>query len=200
MAVKDRHHMTIKLLDQLDGAERVFIFDNGSRYRFPGSTHTPGATIHEMWNAGLVEAARAAGGRPHNVAVLNNDLEVHPGFLATLAEGLRSSDDNWIAYPNWQGLDIPVRVAVPVDRTAGQSMSGWAFMVRGEVGLRFDEQFQWWYGDDDIQRQAEKAGGRVVCVGGVTCTHLEPGRSTDESPELRARARADMERFVKKWP
>jgi GT2 family glycosyltransferase len=200
MAVKNRHHMTIKLLDQLDGAAQVFIFDNGSKYQFPGSTHTPNATIHEMWNMGLDEAARVANGAHHNVAVLNNDLEVPPRFLANLAHGLRQSDDHWIAYPSWQDFDIPPGIAVPSSRASGHRMSGWAFMLRGEVGLRFDEQFQWWYGDLDIERQVENAGGLVVCVGGVSCKHLQPGRSTDESPQLQAKAQADMERFVKKWP
>jgi GT2 family glycosyltransferase len=199
MAVKDRHPMTEKLLGQLDGADACFVFDNGSETVFPGAVSRPDARIYALWNEGLRAARAEAGGAPHNVAVLNNDLEVPRGFLGALAAGLRQADDHWIAYPNWEGYDVPPGTAMPVRLADRQHLSGWAFMLRGEVGLAFDERFEWWYGDDDIQRQVEAAGGKVVCVGGVTCVHLEPGRSTAASPELQARAALDEERFIAKW-
>jgi hypothetical protein len=199
MAVKDRHEMTARLLSQLDDADQIFVFDNGSRRPFPGSILRPHAAIHGMWNEGLRAARDAAAGAAHNVAVLNNDLEVPPRFLTDLARGLREADDAWIAYPNWEGLDIAPGVAMRVRQAANQHLSGWAFMMRGEVGLEFDEQFEWWYGDTDIQRQVEAAGQGVVCVGGVTCVHLESGRSTAASPELQAKADADLQRFLRKW-
>ena len=199
IAVKDRHEMTERLLSQLDDADEVFVFDNGSRQPFPGSVLRPDSTVYALWNEGLRAARTAVAGAPHNVAVLNNDLEVPPGFLTDLARGLRHTDDTWIAYPNWEALAIPAGVAQPVTLAAKQHLSGWAFMLRGEAGLAFDERFEWWYGDDDIQRQVEAAGRRVVCVGGVTCRHLEAGQSTAASPELRAKADADRQRFIRKW-
>lgn len=203
IAAKNRHDMTYRLLSQLDENAHVLLYDNGSDPPFDAIDAT-GWPLHRMWNAGLDEAAKTAaeiGADRWNVAILNNDLEVPPGFLAQLEGGIRASDDNWISYPNYHGVEIPVGQAVATKGEGGdgRTLSGWAFMIRGESGLRFDEQFQWWYGDSDIQRQAEAAGKNVVCVGGCFCTHLEPNRSTQSSPERIAQAVADEAAFAKKW-
>jgi GT2 family glycosyltransferase len=199
MAVKERHRLTANLLRQLGDADQVFIYDNGSRVAFPGATVRADSTIHEMWNEGLDAASTAADGGPHNVAVLNNDLDVGPGFLTKLAAGLRHDDRSWLAYPDWEDLGIDDGAAVPVSRRDGRHLSGWAFMLRGEAALRFDEQFEWWYGDTDLQFQIEEAGHQLVCVGGIRCDHLESGWSTSASSLLQARAEADRIRFEQKW-
>ena len=202
MAIKERHQMTARLLLQLEPQladdNDIFILDNGSETPFPDSIERPASNLSALWNEGLHEAAKAAGGAPHNVAVLNNDLEVPPDFVSKLARGLRQRDDYWIAYPNWEDLDIPDGMVLPVT-SPQHHLSGWAFMLRGEAGLRFDEQFEWYYGDNDIQRQVAAAGRQVVCVGGASCVHLEPGRSTSTSPELQAKAQADAVRYERKW-
>jgi GT2 family glycosyltransferase len=114
---------------------------------------------------------------------------------------MRASDDHWISYPNHQGIDIPLGAAVETKNPemAGQTLSGWCFMLRGEAGLRFDEQFEWWYGDSDLQRQVEAAGGKVVCIGGCHVEHHDPLRSTVDDPERLMQARADEVRFAEKW-
>ena len=181
----ERDEMTANLVASLGGV--------------PITVDDSDAALTEKWNDGMDKAAAAAGGAPHNVAILNNDLEVPPGFLEKLAAGLRQHRDHWIAYPNHHGADIPDGVAVPTrsESMAGQTLSGWAFMVRGESGLRFDPQFRWWYSDADIQKQVEAAGKHVVCVGGVNAKHLEPTLST--RGDLLELARADERRFAKKW-
>ncbi len=199
IAVKDRHEMTTALLDQLEGGDGVFVFDNGSVSPFPGAEITPEASLYEMWNMGLDRAREMAGGRPFDVAFLNNDLEVPPGFLGRLAAGLRQHDDQWLAYPNWENLAINAGAVESVRVRDGRHISGWVFMLRGDVGMRFDEQFRWWYGDNDIQFQVERQGRKVVCVGGLNCVHLEPGRSTDASPALLALAAEDEVKFARKW-
>jgi hypothetical protein len=128
-------------------------------------------------------------------------VEVPNEFCAQLEAGLRSHDDHWIAYPNWRELDLEPGqiVRTSSDGMAGQTMSGWAFMVRGESGLRFDEQFQWWYGDSDLERQVKEAGKFTVCVGGCFARHLDPLRSTLEDPGRLAQAEADEAAFAEKW-
>jgi len=199
MAIKDRHEMTAALLRQLTDADQFFLFDNGSRVPFPGAASRPTATIHQMWNEGLDAASAAAGGAAHDVAVLNNDLDVGPGFLTGLSRGLRSDDRNWLAFPDWQGLCATDGEVRAISGREGNHLSGWAMLLRGEAGLRFDERFEWWYGDDDLQRQIETAGQRLVAVGGLRCVHLESGWSTSASPVLQAKAEADQVRFEKKW-
>lgn len=203
--VRDRHDMTANLIEQLEGYADIFVFDNDSDVPPPDEWNAIPAkyeTISQMWNDGLhraEEAAKAAGHDEWNVAILNNDLEVPPGFLRTLANGLRLRDDFWIAYPNWHGADIPEGNAVITSSNegTGRTLSGWAFIVRGETGLRVDERFEWWYGDDDLQLQVESQGKQVVCVG-VTCKHLEPNKSS-QTPEKQAIIAKDRERFLEKW-
>lgn len=208
IAAKNRHDMTYKLISQLDKNAHVVLFDNGSDPpfehiddRFIFIFPAEGWPLHRMWNEGLEFAANRSNGKPYNVAVLNNDLEVPPGFLARLEGGLRSHEDNWISYPNWHGADIPDRASVVTKGGGGdgRSLCGWAFMLKGESGLRFDEQFSWWYGDSDIQRQAEAAGKHVVCVGGCFCDHLHPNESTHSEPGRLAQAFEDEVRFAAKW-
>ena len=213
IAAKDRHDMTRTLLSQLDKNAFVHLFDNGSDppldVAAEGTAGTwthdaEGWQLHRMWNAGLDAAAEHAknkGFDKWNVAILNNDIEVPPGFLAGLEGGLRADDNNWVSYPNYHGAEIPAGKAVATQGQGGdgRTLSGWAFMLRGESGLRFDEQFAWWYGDSDIQKQVEAAGKYVVCVGGVHCNHLHPNESTMNDPVRIAQALEDEKKFAAKW-
>ena len=197
--VRDRHELTGALLVQLGlPPDRAIVVDNGSavpaREALAGLARVVdvgGRNLSVLWNVGLDLVASECAG-PHNVAVLNNDLEVPPGFLADLEAGLRVRPDHVIAYPDWEGR-LPPGVCDP-----GGRMSGFAFVLRGEAGLRADPRFAWWYGDDDLARQG-RARGKVVCVGGVGVRHLAPNASTAGSDELRAVAEADRERFAAKW-
>lgn len=197
--VRDRHHYTDALLRQLEvPAERVILIDNASSTPasevFAGRARVvphPQRNISALWNAGLDLIAAEQSG-PHNVAILNNDLSVPPGFLSGLANGLRSRPDHLIAYPDHERR-LPAGICDPAGR-----MSGFAFMLRGEAGLRLDPQFVWWYGDDDLARQARKRG-KVVCVGGLHVEHLASNQSTEADPGLQATARGDQARFEAKW-
>lgn len=217
---RDRHDMTVDLIAQLEGqGSTIFLYDNGSDPSYEETFHVveglEGAglqhidahdmPLHRMWNDGLDRAAKAAAemGAPEwNVAILNNDLEVPHNFLAGLASGLRRRNDYMLAYPNVHGLDLPPNaVAITTLQGGGhdkRSISGYAFMLRGEAGLRIDEQYEWWYGDTDIEWQIASRGGQVVCCP-VDVTHLEPNKSTKESPERQAMADRDRLRFFEKW-
>lgn len=199
IASKDRPEMLSALRARLAGqATDVFVMDNGYDVAPDGSIEAHGWPLHRMWNEGLTRAEEAAAGRPFNVAVLNDDVDVPADFLARLESGLRARDDIWVACPNHQDLDIPDGQAMPVVAD-GQAMSGWAFMLRGEAGLRFDERFVWWYGDADLERQVRQAGKHVVCVGGCHAHHLDPLRSTLDDPVRLAQAEVDERRFAEKW-
>lgn len=211
MAGRDRHEMTANLMAQLQQQNPNFIalFDNGSDPPYPQpALQADGMPLHEMWNTGLglaEKAAREAGAKHWNVLVINNDVSVPPDFLQRLEWGLRQdeSGDTWIAYPNYHGAKIPDGVAAitkhPNQNSDGRLLCGWAFMLAGESGLRFDEQFSWWYGDSDIQRQTEAAGKHVVCVGGCYCDHLDPMKSTIDDPVRLAQAEEDEAKFAEKW-
>jgi hypothetical protein len=117
--------------------------------------------------------------------------------LEKLAAGLRCDPGVWLAYPG--GYDGPSGVYVRHNpECAGQTMTGWAFMLRGEIGLRFDEQFEWWYSDSDMEKQVRAAGKLVVSVGDCDAIHLDPLRSSLESGRM-ATAKSDEARFAAKW-
>lgn len=197
--VRDRHEHTLALIAQLGlPPERIIVIDNGStvpaRDVVPPGVRVierPDRNMSEFWNIGLELAAAEQPG-PHNVALLNNDLSVPSGFLAALANGLRVRPDHLIAYPDHERR-LPPGICDPVGR-----MSGYAFMLRGEAGLRADPQFVWWYGDNDLEQQA-RARGKVVCVGGLHLHHLEHNRATAASPELTALTEQDQVRYQAKW-
>jgi len=202
VASKSRRGMLTRLLEQLKPqVAGCFVYDNGYTPPLRDSIEAHGWPLHRMWNDGLAQAEKAAGGKPHNVLIINDDVEVEGHCAALLDGALRASDDHWVAYPNWHGADIPLGAAVETSNPemAGQTMSGWCFMLRGETGLRFDEQFEWWYGDSDLQRKVEQGGGKVVCVGGCHAIHHDPLRSTVDDPDRLAQARADEARFAAKW-
>lgn len=159
--------------------------------------------LSAKWNLGLElaeKAAREAGHDKWNVVILNDDLEAGPMFLEQLAGALRSDDDNWIAYPDFRGQVPAGRYqATQSDSLAGQTMSGWAFMVRGESGLRADEQFRWWYSDSDLERRVRDARKQVVAVGGCHVRHLHGTESTAASKELLDMARDDEGKYAAKW-
>jgi hypothetical protein len=75
-------------------------------------------------------------------------------------------------------------------------MQGFAFILAGELGLRADEQFVWYCGDDDLGRRAAIAGGMVM-VPGFHVNHLYPNGQVND--ELAAAIPGDMQRYVDKW-
>lgn len=202
IASRSRPEMLATLRAQLDGqVTGTFVFDNGYETPPPHSLEAHGWGLHRMWNEGLAMGEDAADGRPFNVLVINDDVEVPMELCAQLEAALRVSDDHWIAYPNHRELDIPPGEAARTvsDHMAGQTIPGWCFMLRGEAGLRFDERFSFWYGDSDLEQQVKAAGKFVVAVGGCFVNHLDPLRSTLQNPERLAEAQRDEKEFATKW-
>jgi len=202
IASRSRPQMLATLRAQLAGqTTEVFVFDNGYDKAPPDSIEAHGWPLHRMWNEGLAMAEKAAGGKPYNVVICNDDLQVPNELCAQLEAGLRVSDDHWCAYPNHSGLNIPPGEVARTqsDKMAGQTISGWCFMLRGETGLRFDERYHFWYGDSDLERQVREAGKFVVAVGGCFVQHLDPMRSTLSDPVRMAQAMEDEALFAKEW-
>lgn len=153
--------------------------------------------IHRWWNHGLAFAGHLAGGRSHAIAVLNDDLLLPPAFVSTLATALHTTQTT-VAYPDQlDHLDpgtVEVRHTPHQDRR--KRMTGYAFCLAGEDLIRADERFEWWFGDDDIERRALAERG-TVRVGGLRVNHLHPNGHMD--PELEQAIVRDRARFTGKW-
>lgn len=212
IATKNRAAELAGLLSDLaDPGGRAVVVDNGSMppvEQYAGRTRVIRSVLRipmdppnlsALWNAGLDEVDRLAR-RPYEVAVLNDDLRVPQGTLEALAEALRLHDAA-AAFPDVHGGLKPgqvdwLREARP--HNLFHRMTGYCFLLKGELGLRLDERFLWWAGDDDLEWRAATMGG-VLRVGGLTVEHLHPNGSTNSNPVLSAQAHLDLEAFSRKW-
>lgn len=136
------------------------------------------ANISAMWNRGL-DLARFASRGPHDVAVLNDDAIPAPGWFETLTARMHLASANGASERRGPGRSL---------------IAGWAFVLNGDANLRADERFVHWYGDDDLQRQAEP----WCFVDGVTTPNTR-AMTTSRSPEARAQIALDRAAFEAKW-
>lgn len=158
--------------------------------------------ISRLWNLGLTAAedlAHEIGIAGWDVAVVNSDVIVPDGWVSGLSTAMRGCGAS-LASPiqgPWDGPDSIIhRHAGPVPMN--QRITGYAHMLRGENGLRYDETMKWWYSDDDMEWQARTLSG-AVAVKGFAVKHLEPNLSTNARPELQAQAGRDRQTFINKW-
>ncbi|GAA1281272.1 glycosyltransferase family 2 protein [Saccharothrix xinjiangensis] len=211
----NRNELVLELVQSLElPAERVLIIDNASNPPVPPAPSIdefnpppPVATLlldfeqppnlSRLWNLGIDWAEKQAGGREHAVAVLNDDVVLPPLFLDYMVSALRQTGAD-IAFPDQHGRVGLLHRTIPGPVPLRERMTGYAFVLRGGVGLRADERFRWWCGDDDLEWQALERGG-TVCVGGIGVQHLYPDRSTRSRPELEAQTHRDRTAFVQKW-
>lgn len=203
------------MLDHLD-AERVptVIVDTGmpapARAAIEERSHVAvidadaDMNIHAWWNQGLDAVDKLAAGKPHDVAVLNDDLVFHTDdAVRVMAAAVRSSVEVMVAGPG-QLPDLDgIKHVQQIDAARGGNVGlpGWCFVLRGEEGYRFDEDLRWWYGDNDLVATAITSGRSVVLALGAHVEHLgsEHAAGILDDPEMAAIVKADGERFREKW-
>lgn len=186
---------------------KVFVVANGENP--PTSKDIPKATILQYpddefnmakwWNMGLEYASKKAKGKPYEVFVFESSTFATQSTVIQLATALRENDlaavspDRWDTLP--EGQILIERELKPLDNMAHR-MTGYAFMLKGELELRADPKFRNWYPDDDLEWQARKAGG-VGMLGHVTVGH--PKYGSPLSPMLQKFADEDLVKFKNKW-
>lgn len=201
----DKMNDSIRLLGLPKG--RVVVVSNGVDR--PRAEEIPEATVVDYadleynmphwWNVGLDEVSRRADGEPYEVFVFNADTGADHDVVVRLAEVLRENDlaatgpDRFNSIP--AGQVIENHDLSPMNNM-NHRMTGYAFVLRGELELRADPQFRHWYIDDDLEWQARHAGG-VGMVGGLTVRHPYGGNPL--TPVLAQWAVEDRERFQAKW-
>lgn len=206
---RDRHDLLTECVGSVvDQVDLVFVIDNQSDppidvEQWHGKVRAVRApmdppNISALWNIGLAlaDAARRDAER-WDIAVLNSDVTVPPGWIDGLSTAMRSTTAV-LAYPDQHGgaRQILHTKAEPIDLR--QRITGYAFMLRGETGQRFDEDLAWWYGDDSADWSARENGGALL-VPGLAVEHRCPNGSMYERPELQQQAARDRETFRAKW-
>ncbi|GAA3852384.1 hypothetical protein GCM10023084_03260 [Streptomyces lacrimifluminis] len=215
---RDRHDMLDDCINSvISQVDRIIVLDNLSNPPIdPEPWHgkiivvsvpIDPPNISALWNVGLLHADFASGRTDArgltvfddawDIAVLNSDVVVPPGWIDTLSAAMRSTTAV-LAYPDQHGgqRQILHTRAEPIDLR--QRITGFAFMLRGEHGLRFDEDLAWWFGDDSADWTAREQGGALL-VPGIPVEHRAPNISTNERPELVAQTGRDRETFQQKW-
>lgn len=151
--------------------------------------------LSRLWNRGLKYAQYYAQGAPTwDVAILNDDAIPWPGWFEYVSSHMRQTTavaacvSQFTHGPAFYDSSAPFTIATRV--------TGWAFILRGEAGLRFDERFRWWCGDDDISAQARHNGGLLILPGQWVENTLANTTTTGVLAEQSAR---DMQAFVDKW-
>lgn len=135
--------------------------------------------IQRWWNTGIDYAERH--GATH-VAVFNDDLRITPDVIPAMRAELDSSGAS-ICYVG-HGIPVP-------------ALTGWAFMLNLTHGLRPDERYRWYYGDNDLHKRA--IAGRGITAITAQVDHVHPGESTQHDPELLALSAADRITFETQW-
>lgn len=205
---RDRHDMLRDCINSVAWqVDTVFVIDNGSAPPIDGSAW-PNVTvlplpedppnISRLWNCGLGAGRRAARGvgslSEWDAAVLNSDVVVPPGWVEALSSAMRSTTAV-LAYPDQCGgtQQILHTKAEPVDLR--QRITGYAYMLRGESGLRADESMAWWFSDDSLDWEARELGGALL-VPGIPVEHRDPNGSMRDRPELNEQAARDRDTFI----
>jgi len=154
-----------------------------------------GINISKWWNVGLqwVHDYDWQQGK-YDVAILNDDTIVPEGWFDAVAGQMR--DKRAVGASSGSPIGMPVLHSRSGPRPLDQRMQGFAFIVAGETGIRADEQFAWYCGDDDLEWRLSASGG-VVVIPGFPVQHLHPNAQV--TPEIHELIAKDMQSFVDKW-
>jgi hypothetical protein len=154
--------------------------------------------LSRFWNELLGYAARAADEyeqKTYDVAIFNDDAIVPAGWFDICSKALREHETAVVAHTG----TVPVHrasllAAYPYPRN--ERMTPWAFVVKGEAGIRADESMRWFCFDDDFNRQAIDAGGVLATPGPLVVNTLA---NTNTVGPLVDQAHKDLETFAVKW-
>lgn len=153
-----------------------------------------------LMNSGFEWAARSAAQWSYaewDVAVLCDDVEAPDGWYDAVAGCIRQMGVVAGSTHQIQAVASPLIKHSP-DNDICNRMQGSAFIMRGEVGLRADEDMHWWWQDTDLDWQARCAGGMVIAPGPIA-VNSRPNDFTVSRPELNEQAGRDGEVFARKW-
>lgn len=131
--------------------------------------------IQHWWNLGI-DLATAQGAT--TIAILNDDATLPDDWYDLMEEALQT-------YSGASGMRYGTSFKI----------SGYAFALRASDGIRADERFVWWYGDDDIEMQCRKAYGFAI-LGDIQVGNKYANTS---KPKMLRQIRKDSQAFTLKW-
>jgi GT2 family glycosyltransferase len=190
-----------------DQVDEVIVVDNGSQPPVREGTiiidcDDDPPNISHLWNLGIEAGSNLATPlRPEIewfVAVINDDCVVPPGWVDAVVSAMQATGSAAGCSDVHGVLTSPYHKVNMLAGDLSRRLCGFAFVLRGSSGLRFDESLQWWYSDDDMDWRAQQSGG-VVIVPGFKVEHRWPNAQMNARPELSEQAGVDRATFVAKW-
>jgi hypothetical protein len=154
--------------------------------------------LSRFWNVLLDACAEDAATRGHtawDVGVFNDDAIVPAGWFDVVSTVLRGHDTAAVAHTGTTPVHRHELHTEPI-RDRAKRMCPWAFVTRGELGLRADEAMRWWYFDDDFSRQATAAGGVLAAPGPLV---INAAANSSTVGPLADQADRDRETYMRKW-
>lgn len=153
--------------------------------------------LSRMWNKGMdsIDRHKPPQWDRWDIAILNDDATVPPGWMDAVAGPMRDLGAAAACSVGSANGSVEVFGAAAVPSTLSR-LTGWAFVLRGELKLRADERLRWWCGDDDLSAKARAAGG-LVRVPGFLVTNEFADQTT--TGVLAEQASVDMATFVEIW-
>jgi len=152
-----------------------------------------GQRISTWWNTGIDYIRDVNTDPEYEICAVSSDCAGNPYSIPRMREFLRSND-LIMAGPNYH-TDQPQIFTADDTRTVLERVPGACWMIRGETGLRLDEQFRWWYTDDDLEMQARQLGP----VGIIPDTGFQPLPDSYLSETVAVWAVEDRQKFIDKW-
>ena len=133
--------------------------------------------IHRWWNTGL--NALQANGCTYG-AVLNDDISITADSVQLMRDALERSGAT-LAHPGQPGEMVG---------------SSWALNLTH--GVRCDERYRWWFGDNQLWLDAVSQGHGIIDVQNTGIEHHHANEYTTLSPALQALALADERTWVQR--
>lgn len=149
----------------------------------------------ELWNLDQDTDERAL------VAVLCDDAPPPPGWFAAVTDAMAARRGAGLdcvigcSAPEPFGWIGDPRVKTERDSDLMGRMPGWAWIIDASYPVRPDPQFEYWWGDTDVDIQAREAGGMLM-IGSHPVPNLVPNGWTGRMAEQVA---VDSQRFVDKY-
>jgi len=140
--------------------------------------------IQRWWNAGI-RTAESYGAR--YVAVINDDVLMDEHTLPALLAAMIDTGAT-LASPG------EARTITDPSPHLPMSINGACWVLDLSHGVRPDEGYHWWFGDNDLDWQARRCGGIVTVP--VTYTHLTPNALTEASRKLQMLTIQDAQRWA----
>lgn len=168
-------------------------------------TGDPDLNISKWWNAGL-DYIRSHYSKitreyqPYHILIAESDIRISSNDVHKLSYALEKFKAG-IAGANWKGLNLATgEYLFSENNRHWGSDENWrfpgvGFMIDGSLGLKFDEEFRWWFADDDFIFQHRLASNAVL-VGGTQMTHA--GGTAMDVDRVRM-AEEDYKKLLVKW-